>query len=107
MTKKPISQPQDKFIVRLPDGLRERIRASAENQNRSMNADIVARLELSFEGQDLSGKVAYLEGMNDALGRTVRAFIDHLTQTPEGREAVLKAILTDEFSAAIPPDEGL
>lgn len=44
----PPSQSQDKFVVRLPDGMRERIKAEAEANNRSMNAEIVARLEGSF-----------------------------------------------------------
>jgi hypothetical protein len=38
------SQSQDKFIVRLPTGLRDRIRRSAEANARSMNAEIVAAL---------------------------------------------------------------
>ncbi|MGS4982582.1 MULTISPECIES: Arc family DNA-binding protein [Pseudosulfitobacter] len=39
------SQNQDKFIVRLPDGLRDRIRLAAEANHRSMNAEVVALLE--------------------------------------------------------------
>jgi len=42
--KKPL-QPQDKYVVRLPDGLRDRIREAAAENGRSMNAEIVARLE--------------------------------------------------------------
>lgn len=42
------SQQQDKFILRLPDGMRERIKVVAELNNRSMNAEIVAILEDHF-----------------------------------------------------------
>lgn len=42
------SQQQDRFIVRLPDGMRDRIKAAAERNNRSMNAEIVAALEEKF-----------------------------------------------------------
>ena len=38
-------QDQDKFIIRLPDGMRERIKAAADKNNRSMNAEVVAALE--------------------------------------------------------------
>lgn len=38
------SQSQDKFIVRLPNGMREMLRAEAEANNRSMNAEIVLAL---------------------------------------------------------------
>lgn len=39
---------QDKFMLRLPDGMRDRIKDAAEKNNRSMNAEIVSRLENSF-----------------------------------------------------------
>ncbi len=42
------SEKQERFIVRLPDGMRDRIKAAAEANNRSMNAEIVARIEASF-----------------------------------------------------------
>lgn len=42
------SKKQDQFIVRLPDGMRDRIKAAAETNNRSMNADIVATLEEAY-----------------------------------------------------------
>ncbi|MBK0326294.1 Arc family DNA-binding protein [Rhodobacteraceae bacterium F11138] len=39
---------QDQFIVRLPDGMRDRIKLAAEGNNRSMNAEIVATLERAY-----------------------------------------------------------
>ncbi|MDW9854060.1 Arc family DNA-binding protein [Sinorhizobium meliloti] len=48
MTKKPVIQPQDKYVLRLPDGMRDKLKAEAEQNGRSMNAEIVARLEESF-----------------------------------------------------------
>lgn len=47
------SRDQNKFIVRMPDGLRDRIRNVAEASSRSMNAEIVHRLELSLIEDDL------------------------------------------------------
>ena len=41
-------QTQDKFVVRLPDGMRERVKAAAELNKRSMNAEIVATLEEAY-----------------------------------------------------------
>ena len=38
----------DKFMLRLPDGMRKRIKTEAEANRRSMNAEIVARLEWTF-----------------------------------------------------------
>ncbi|WP_257835238.1 Arc family DNA-binding protein [Burkholderia glumae] len=49
MEKKPYpSETQERFIVRFPDGMRDRIAEAAKANNRSMNAEIVARLEQSF-----------------------------------------------------------
>lgn len=38
--------------LRMPPELKERLFASAKEMNRSLNAEIVARLEKSFEKQD-------------------------------------------------------
>lgn len=37
------------YNLRLPDELKQKIAESAKDMNRSMNADIVSRLEESFE----------------------------------------------------------
>ncbi len=39
----------EKYIVRFPEGMRDRIAALAKTNNRSMNAEIVARLQQSLE----------------------------------------------------------
>ena len=36
----------DKFMLRLPDGMRDAIKESAKKNNRSMNAEIVVALEM-------------------------------------------------------------
>lgn len=43
------SRTADKFVVRLPEGMRDRIAEVARAQHRSMNSEIVARLESSLE----------------------------------------------------------
>lgn len=43
------SDSLDKFMLRLPQGMREKIKACAEENGRSMNSEIVSRLEASFE----------------------------------------------------------
>lgn len=53
MTKKPYpSDVQERFMVRLPDGMRAKIAAEAERNNRSMNSEIVARLERTFSQEN-------------------------------------------------------
>lgn len=50
-TKYP-SQLAERFQVRMPDGLRDRIRKSAEENKRSMNAEIVYLLTYALDDVD-------------------------------------------------------
>lgn len=43
------SDEADRFLVRMPPGMRDRIAEVAKASGRSMNAEIVLRLEQSFE----------------------------------------------------------
>lgn len=39
----------DKFMLRLPDGMRDRLKSAAEANGRSMNAEIVTRVQQTFD----------------------------------------------------------
>lgn len=55
MEKKPFpSETQERFIVRLPDGMRDRIAEAAKAAGRSMNSEIVHRLQESFDERFLA-----------------------------------------------------
>lgn len=55
------SDKQDQFMLRLPDGLRGRIKRYAEAHGRSMNAEIVRVLEREYpEKWPLDGRLAHL-----------------------------------------------
>lgn len=45
------SETQDRFMVRLPDGMRDKIKAAAQASKRNMNGEIIARLEATFEAE--------------------------------------------------------
>jgi len=47
------SRTQDKFVLRLPDGLRDLITTLATKNHRSMNSEIIRRLERSLINSDL------------------------------------------------------
>ena len=51
MSERP-SRKLDQYIVRLPDGMRERVKAAADYNARSMNAEIVAALERHFRAYE-------------------------------------------------------
>lgn len=45
------TRESDKFLIRLPEGLRGRIKASARDNVRSMNSEIIFHLEQIFSDQ--------------------------------------------------------
>ncbi len=45
------SRIADQFVVRFPDGMRDRLKEAAAANGRSMNAEIIARLSASFDHQ--------------------------------------------------------
>lgn len=49
MTKERSPQTGDKYIVRFPDGMRDRIAEAAKLSGRSINGEILARLHQTFE----------------------------------------------------------
>ncbi len=50
------SRHADKYIIRFPDGMRDRLKEEAKTNNRTLNAEIVARLQNSFDAQESATK---------------------------------------------------
>lgn len=46
----------DQYLLRFPAGMRDRLKDAAEQNNRSMNAEILARLEWSFAFEERYGQ---------------------------------------------------
>ena len=46
----------DKFVVRLPKGMRKQIFEAARSYRRSMNSEIVARLDWTLSGESFPGR---------------------------------------------------
>ncbi|HBO3698368.1 Arc family DNA-binding protein [Pseudomonas aeruginosa] len=60
------SRDMDKFVVRLPDGLRAEVEAEAKRDSRSMNSLIVVALREYLHGQQQ--KRALLNALTKATG---------------------------------------
>lgn len=54
------SRTADKFVLRMPEGLRSRIETLACEHRRSMNAEMIVRLERSFVVTDVVAEQALL-----------------------------------------------
>jgi plasmid stability protein len=44
------SQTADKLMLRLPEGLRQKVKIEAAMNNRSMNAEVIYHLQRAYEG---------------------------------------------------------
>lgn len=110
------SDKADKVLVRMPDGMRDRLKAAAKMNKRTMNAEIIARLEESWSPRldaawileapvDDESKTAALDQQTlvntnaqkllDARNETVR-----LTMLVESASKALQAMAT----AGAPPE---
>lgn len=76
----PPSRVAEQFVVRFPDGMRGRIAEEAKANNRSMNAEIVARLERSFAAEKEVEQIAFESGFEAAMLREDVARLTALLQ---------------------------
>jgi plasmid stability protein len=83
------SQLAERFQIRLPDGLRDSIKASAESNRRSMNSEIVARLLASFGEAAPTEKPTMTAPMDDI--RTARGNEQIMLRVPDGMRDTVKA----------------
>lgn len=96
------SEQADKYLLRLPDGLRPKIKAMAEQSNRSMNAQIVFMLGWAMDEMELT---AGTYG-KDTSDRPAGFLEDQLRKNQSILESLLKEVRKSEGKATdAPPEE--
>lgn len=93
------SRTADKFVVRLPDGMRNLIAEVARHQHRSMNSEIIARLENSLQQdrafpqdpQDLS-----LDPDCSELSQHELELLQRFRQLQQRQQSALLALISDD-----------
>lgn len=68
--KLPPSRTADQYVLRFPDGMRDRIADEAKSHGRSMNAEIVARLQASLDGLSLPESI--LDRLRESAAKNKR-----------------------------------
>lgn len=81
MNVSPPSRNADQFVVRLPEALRETIKARAASNNRSMNAESVAILCTAI-GANLNLSAASVETLLKAVADRMGSKVEINTLTP-------------------------
>jgi len=76
------SRNAEKFVVRLPDGMRDKINQVARKNHRSMNSEIIKRLERTLS-EDATGilNVEYLEQLSKRC-KELEASLEGLQNEP-------------------------
>lgn len=90
MTHESPSWKLDQFLIRFPPGLRDRVKAAAEANGRSMNSEIVQALEEAYpsflpRARDLHREVFEVldkiaGGRNDLLRSTINDYLDFMIE---------------------------
>jgi hypothetical protein len=71
---KRVDQGSDKFVLRLPDGMRDFVAGMAERNGRSMNAEIINALahQIARFNPGKSIPAGMIDAMNDAMAERIR-----------------------------------
>ncbi|MBB2496490.1 Arc family DNA-binding protein [Aquipseudomonas ullengensis] len=94
------SRTADKFVVRLPDGMRERISDVARNHHRSMNSEIIARLEQSLVQEDSLGDDLELRLDSPELSLHERELLQRFRQLSRRQQNALVALIAHDAELA-------
>lgn len=102
-----VSRESDKFMLRLPDGMRPRIAAVAKANGRSMNAEIVARLESSFSAPPSSTDEAKYQTMRAAARELDFLLSESKNQKLRAKLTIAAKLLSQSSMANTPAAQDL
>ncbi len=94
------SRTADKFVVRLPDGMRERIADVARNHHRSMNSEIIARLEQSMLQESSLGDELNVSLDSPELSLHERELLQRFRQLSRRQQNALVALIAHDAELA-------
>lgn len=95
------SRDLEKIIIRLPDGMRDRLKDEATKNNRSLNAEVVARLEHSMSPAFQGIEPELLESLPRFALQSARATEKLLDQSDRLFELLDAALFSDEAREAL------
>lgn len=89
----------DKFVVRLPAGMRDRIAEVSRNNHRSMNSEIVARLEQSLNQEDGVNIEEGLRLDSPELSIHERELLQHFRYLAQRQQNALLALIAHDIDS--------
>jgi len=94
------SRTADKFVVRLPDGMRERIADVARNHHRSMNSEIISRLEQSLFQEGTLDSSPIMNMDSPELSPPERELLQRFRQLSRRQQNALVALIAHDTELA-------
>lgn len=88
------SRPADKFVVRLPEGMRDRIAQIARNYHRSMNSEIISRLEHSLHNEQQPMPIKGIE--NKDLSHNEQLLLRNFRQLAQHQQSALLELINKD-----------
>ncbi|TBU87623.1 Arc family DNA-binding protein [Stutzerimonas kirkiae] len=98
------SRTADKFVVRLPDGMRDRIAEVARNHHRSMNSEIIARLEQSLLQEGALDSDVSISLDSPELSLHERELLQRFRQLTHRQQNALVALIAHDVEQAAQED---
>ncbi|BDC21828.1 regulatory protein Mnt [Klebsiella pneumoniae] len=93
-----MSREDPQLRIRLPSELKDKIEASAKANNRSMNAEIIFRINLSYLLDEDKSMFTTVAEPNSYVGHAERVLKSRVEESlPSFLELMAKKIMTDEF----------
>ncbi|MNZ88220.1 Arc-like DNA binding domain protein [compost metagenome] len=87
------SRSADKFVVRLPEGMRSRIAEVARHYHRSMNSEIIARLEKTLAAEGSLPETSDRAPAQGDLHPHEHQLLLRFRQLPQPQQSALIALL--------------
>jgi len=94
------SRTADKFVVRLPDGMRDRVYQVAKNHHRSMNSEIIARLEQSLIQEGALGDEPSMRLDSPELSPHERELLQRFRQLSHRQQNALVSLIAHDTELA-------
>lgn len=94
------SRTADKFVVRLPDGMRERIGEVARDHHRSMNSEIIARLEQSLVQEGALDEGSALSLDSNKLSLSERELLERFRLLSRRQQNALVSLIAMDAGAS-------
>ncbi len=102
MVEKFPSEQQDRYIVRFPDGMRDKLKSLAASHGRSLNAEIIAHIQFAIDFDDkLNGQAPEIAAILDKKLDDQRSLI---LETREEMAAIKEWLRAGKPKIVLPDD---